>query len=491
MNATVTHRNFEDMKYTLNAQLNNLMVLNTENRTDSLFYGRVFTSGTVRIDGDDNGIDMTMQVRNEKNSRLNILLPQHSEASDYKSVVYINVPEEKLRAEQEAAANPIEKPLPLKLKVKLDVNSDILLGVIIDPVTGDEMQARGSGTIDFSYDMVTENMAAYGDYTLSNGFVKLNLQGLKKLDFQIKEGSKLYFSGDPLKTRFDITAYRRVKANPNTLDNTLQSGRIDVDCILEISGNMDKMDVAYNISLPNANDDIMTQVNSLISTDEQKTMQFASLVATGSFYSSMGGVGSGFGSGLWTGLASSTLSKGLSSLVGSMLGDGWQVGANIESEDGTFNEMDMSVNVSRKFLDDKLKFSTNVGYRTGQTTNSGGNDFIGDFDLEYELNSMWTLRAYSHTNDRYYKQAETTQGIGIVYSKEAATLKRLFQSFRPRRRSTNNQEQSQQQQNQQAEQQNQQIEQQTISNTTPVKPIPSDSTQVKPVQQPIINNKED
>jgi len=480
MSATVTHRNFQDMKYTLNGQLNKLMVLNTEHRTDSLFYGRVFASGTVRIDGDDNGINMNMQVRNEKNSRLNILLPQHSEASDYKSVVYINVPEEKLKAEQEAAAaKPIESPLPLKLNVKLDVNSDILLGVIIDPNTGDEMQARGSGSINFSYNMATENMTAYGDYTLSNGFVKLNLQGLKKLDFQIQEGSKLYFSGDPLKTRFDITAYRRVKAELKTLDNSFEGGRVDVDCILEISGNMDKMNVAYNIRLPGANDDIMTKVNSYISTDEQKTLQFASLVATGSFYSSMGGVGSGFGSGLWTGLASSTLSKGLSSLVGNMLGDGWQVGANIESEDGSFSDVDMSVNVSRKFLDDKLKFSTNVGYRTGQTTNSG-NDFIGDFDLEYELNSMWTLRAYSHTNDRYYKQAQTTQGIGIVYSKEAATLKRLFQSFRPRRRSNVNQQQ-----------QNQQIEQRTESGTVPIEPIPSDSTQVRPPQQPIINNKEE
>jgi len=477
MNATVTHQNFQNMKYTLDAQLNNLMVLNTENRTDSLFYGKVFTSGTVRIDGDDKGINMNMQVRNEKNSRLNILLPQHSEASDYKSVVYINVPEDKLQAEREAALPP-ENPLPLKINVKLDVNPDILLGVIIDPNTGDEMQARGTGSINFTYDLATENMAAYGDYTLNSGFVKLNIQGLKKIDFQIQDGSKLYFSGDPLKTRFDITAYRRVKADLKTLDSDLAnqnfSSRVDVDCILEISGNMDKMEVSYNISLPNANEDVMARVNSYISTDEQKTMQFAALVATGSFYSSVGSTGTNFGSGLWTSLASSTLSKGLTALVGNMLGDEWQIGANIESNDGTFSDMDMSLNVSRKFLNDKLKFSTNVGYRSDQAVSSSGNSFIGDFDLEYELNSMWTLRAYSHTNDRYYKQAETTQGVGIVYSKEAATLKRLFQSFRPRRRNRNNTEQNNEQLNQ-----------------PKPDPLPSDSTQTKPVQQPIINEKKE
>jgi hypothetical protein len=437
VNATVTHKNFKDMKYSLNMQMDNLMILNTRHRTDSLFYGCVYATGNVKINGDDKNINMNMQVRNNKNSVLNILLPQHTEASDYKSVVYINVPEEKKGNSLKNMLRPEESPLPIKLNIKLDVTPDIMLGVVIDQSTGDEMKAKGSGSITFTYDMTNDNMFAYGDYTLSEGNVKLNLQGLKKLDFKIQSGSKLYFVGDPLKTKFNITAYRRVRPNLASLDNSLATDggttKVDVDCILEITGNMDKMDVTYNISLPGANDDIQRAVNSLISTDEQKIRQFASLVATGSFYSSMGNSGVNFTNGLWTGLASSTLSAGLSSLVGNMLGDQWQIGANIESDDGSFSDMDMSVNVSRKFLDDKLKFNTNLGYRTSQASSSSSS-FIGDFEMEYQLNPMWILKAYSHTNDQFYRQAPTTQGIGIVYTKEAATLKRLFQSFKPRRR---------------------------------------------------------
>lgn len=147
-----------------------------------------------------------------------------------------------------------------------------------------------------------------------------------------------------------------------------------------------------------------------------------------------------------------------------MLGDKWQIGANIESNDGTFSDVNMSVNVSRKFLDDKLQVKTNVGYRNEATADD--NTFIGDFDIEYQLNSMWTLRGYSHTNDRYYRQAPTTQGIGIVYSKEAATLKRLFQSFRPRRRNRTAQQQQ----------------------DTPA--LPADSTQTNVVKQPAITTEE-
>ncbi|WP_029906384.1 translocation/assembly module TamB domain-containing protein [Prevotella sp. 10(H)] len=501
VSATVTHKNFADMHYALNMQMNKLMVLNTEHRTDSLFYGRVYASGSVRVDGSDNGINVNMQIKNDKNSTLNILIPQHSEASDYKSVVYINVPEEKRNPLKEMA--PREEPLPIKLNVKLDVTPDLNIGIVINPQTGDALQAKGAGTINFNYDMVTENMGAYGNYTLNEGNVRLNLQNVKRLNFTIREGSKLNFIGDPMKTQFDITAFRRVKADLKTLDSSFGMGdissKVQVDCVLGITGNMDKMELTYDISLPDANEDLQQRVNSYISTDEQKIRQFAYLVAVGSFYSSSGSSGVNFGDGLWTNIAASAMSSVLNMMVGNILGDKWQIGASVESNDGTFNDLDLGVNVSRKFLDDKLTFRTNLGYRTDQSA-TNDNAFIGDFDLEYQLNSVWTLKAYSHTNDKYYRQAPTTQGVGIVYSKEAATLKRLFQSFRPRRfRRNQNQASDSIQTNGQQSNRNQRRNQngdqpqpaQPEINPAPQQTVPvqpSDSTQANVNKQPAIND---
>ena len=293
--------------------------------------------------------------------------------------------------------------------------------------------------------MLTENMSAFGDYTLTEGFVKVNLQRIKNLEFKILDGSKLTFIGDPLKTQFNIKASRRVRANIATLDASFAesgSSKVNVDCILGITGNMDKMNITYDISLPDAPDDIKRRVNSLIATDEQKIRQFAFLVATGSFYSS-GGAGGSIGGGIWTNLASSTLSGALNSVFGNILGDNWEIGTNIESNDGTFDNVDMSVNVSTKLFDDRLKLNTNVGVRSDQVDND--NSFIGDFEVEYMLTPTWTLKAYNKTNDKYYRQAPTTQGIGIVYTREARTLKRLFYFFGGnRRRRSQTQSQSQQ-----------------------------------------------
>ncbi|WP_165044308.1 translocation/assembly module TamB domain-containing protein [Dysgonomonas sp. ZJ709] len=477
VSATVTHKNFADMKYTVDMNMTNLMVLNTENRTDSLFYGRVFASGSVKIVGDDNNINMNMQIRNDKNSTLNILVPQTSEATDYKSVVYINVPQEKLIESNINAALRSRKSdaLPLKLNVKLNVTSDLTLGIIIDPNTGDAMEVRGNGNINFSYDMRTENMTTFGDYTLTDGNVRFNLQNIKRLDFRIREGGKLNFIGDPLKTNFNIAAFRRVRADLKTLDPSFESDlistRVQVDCILGISGNMDKMNLTYDISLVDSNDDFQRKLNSLINTDEQKIIQFAYLIASGSFHSSSSTSGANFTEGMWTNMASSALSNGLNAAFGNILGDKWEIGTNIESNDGTMSNMDMSVNVSTKFLDDKLKLNTNLGYRT-ENSATMDNSFIGDFDVEYQLSNVWTLKAYNHANDSFYRQAPYTQGVGIVYTKEASTLKRLFQSFRRRRRMRTQQEN------------------QTDSTKMATDSLKITTDSIKPiVKQPIINEK--
>lgn len=435
VNALVTHKNFENIQYKIDMNLNNLMVLNTAARTDSLFCGKVFASGTVNIVGSDDLIDIKMKIRNGKNSFLNIQMPQNEEAIKYQSIVYINTPKQEDKIEVKTEED--ETILPLKLAVNLTLTPDMTIGVIIDPITGDAMQAKGSGLIDFNYDMRSEAMKAFGNYTLSDGSVRLKLQSVKTLSLRIKDGSKLTFVGDPLKTTFDITAYRRVKADLATLDASFANDangatKVNADGVLGISGNMDKMNLTYDVSLPDASDDVKERVRSLISTNEQKVIQFAYLLMMGTFYSNSAGTGGNITDGMLTNIASGALSSGLNMLFGNMLGDKWNIGTNISSNDGTFSDMDMSISVSRKFLDDKLEFNTNLGYRTDNSAASD-NSFIGDFDVAYALTRSLKLKVFNKTNDRYYKQAPMTQGIGIVYTKEAKTLKELFNMFRKKR----------------------------------------------------------
>jgi len=441
INATLTHQDFKNLEYNLDLRIpQRLMVLNTENRTDSLYYGRVYASGNANIKGNDRGIDITGRVKNENNSVINITVPQVSEAAQYKSVVYINVPEE-LRTDTPPPPPPPADPLPVRINLNLEVNPGFQAIVLVDPSTNMRLNVNGTGLVNFTYDMAADNMNVFGDYSIQQGAMQLTLQGLKTYEFNVTEGSKLKFLGDPMKTNFDITAYRRVRADLRTLSPTFEAegtGRTTVDAVIGVKGNMDNMDLTYDVQLPDEDEDTQRRVNSIINTEDEKIRQFAYLLVTNSFYS-QGGGGGNITDGMWTSLASSTLSGALNAMFGSILGNNWEIGTNFESNDGTFNDMDVNVNVSTRLFDDRLRLKTNVGYRNDAYGGSQSS-FVGDFDVEYQLTKVWMLKAYSHTNDRYYRQAPTTQGVGIVYTKDAKTLKQLFQSFKPRRRNRNRQQ---------------------------------------------------
>lgn len=438
--ALITYKDFRNIHYNLDLSLNNLLVLNTESRIDSLFYGKVFASGSVNIKGSDEAVDIKMNVRNGKNSNLNILIPQTTDASNYQSVVFINTPDQDTGLEDDISTLG-QEVFPMNLAVDLNVSDNILFKVIINPLTGDEMQVSGSGLIRFLYDSQSEAMNAFGSYIISQGKVKLKLQNVATMEFIIKNGSKVVLNGNPMNANFDITAYKRVKADLGTLDPSLVMGdnpmKVNVDCVLGISGNMSQMNLTYNVVLPDAPEDVQQRVNSLLSTNEQKVRQFAYLLVAGSFYSDKGGGGnSNIAGGLLTDIASGALSAGLNALFGNVLGNKWNVGANVSSNDGTLSDMDMSVNISRNFLDDRLTFNSNLGYRTDQSL-STENSLIGDFDIQYALTRSIKLKVFSKTNDQFYKQAPFTQGVGIVYTKEAKTIKDLFKVIRKKRKRPN------------------------------------------------------
>jgi hypothetical protein len=52
--------------------------------------------------------------------------------------------------------------------------------------------------------------------------------------------------------------------------------------------------------------------------------------------------------------------------------------------------------------------------------------FIAEFDARYEIFNWLRLRAFNKANERYYKLAPTTQGVGVEINKEGRRFKDLF-----------------------------------------------------------------
>ena len=229
-------------------------------------------------------------------------------------------------------------------------------------------------------------MNLLGTYVIDDGKCTLSLKNITKKTFVVRPGGKLNFQGDPMNTRFDLTAMYSLRAYLTGLDpsfaNNATASKIPVNCLLTASGKMENMQLKYEIALPNQPDEIQRKLDGLIYTDDIKIKEIAYLLAFGSFLPVNSNSLTGGNSSIWTSLASSSITSQLNNLLSGILKDNWTIGTDLHSNDANFSDVDMDVNISTRLFNDRLTVNSTLGYHNNPV--QSGN-FTGDFDFEYKL----------------------------------------------------------------------------------------------------------
>jgi hypothetical protein len=88
--------------------------------------------------------------------------------------------------------------------LNLEVNKDASLKIIVDPVTGDEVQVRGDARLNAGVDP-GGNLVLAGVYELDQGYYVLNYQFLQR-KFNLLKGSTIVFAGAPQDADVNINA---------------------------------------------------------------------------------------------------------------------------------------------------------------------------------------------------------------------------------------------------------------------------------------------
>lgn len=433
----LSHSNFGKMAYHASIRLNDFMLLNNKERTDLMVYGNLRLSGLLDVTGSPNGIFGGGNLSSQSASEVMVVLPQMANAIEYSGVVYINTQKEdslaflrKKENELTQINTGVKSGNPIVMNLTVNLSPLLKAGVLLDPTTGNALEVSGNGELNVNFNSKsTPPVRLYGDYVINSGKFHYNLQNLRTIDFTIREGSRLTMEGDPMNTQFNITAFLPVRADLSVLSHTfateLANTRVPVNALLKINGDLEGMDLQYDIELPESSGDIQQRVNSFINNEETKILQFAYLATTGSFIPSEGSPDTNFGSSMFTRFASNTLSRGLDALFASALSDNWSVSTNLESVDGTFENVRMGVDVSTRLFNDRLRLNTNLSYGDNSML-AGQQAFMGEFEMEYDINNWLMLRAYNRANERFYRRNPTTQGAGVVVTKEAKSFRDLF-----------------------------------------------------------------
>lgn len=460
LNGAVKHSGLKNWSYDLKVKANDVLGLNIEDNGISTFHTTIYAKGDVHVYGADwlpLRVDVDARTVSGSFFALNIGggAEGNSDFITYRDRDVVNARAEQLQTQFATLAQrgvrrqgtgermarrrrrqPDAAPQELLVSVHASVTPDAKIQLVMDPTTDDNVSAYGSGNLDIR--ITNNDVNLYGTYAISRGYYRLNIQELLYKDFEIVNGSTISFDGDPMESRLSITAQHAV-ASASLVDLSADAaamGNVRVNCLLGISGTPNAPQLKFGLELPQGTEEQRTLLRSYTATDEQMNLQFIYLLGLGKFYTydySQTTQGTQGGVSAMESLLSSTISGQINNLVANLLpSENWNLSGNIRSDnilgnyadEELFNNMEVQGVLEGRLLNNRLLVNGNFGYRDNPMYAS---NFIGDFDIRYLVgprSNLW-LKGYNKTNDRYFSRtALTTQGIGLMFSKEFDHIKK-------------------------------------------------------------------
>ena len=420
----ITHQNFLNFRYNLNAQVNNMLALNLPYDPQSLFYGKVYGSGNVNITGDDYECRIDVNARTEANSKFYLSVNTASIAANA-SFVEFKAPQQTdnllhlLSQPTQTTITALPKRTKLLLSLQLEATPTAEINIKLGGDDG--IRGRGEGNLKINYDDSSQEVQMLGTYTLQSGLFSYALGNIVRRNFDIAEGSRVIWSGDPLSPVVDITGRYHTTASLRDLFGSefsqVATNRtsVPVNCVLYMTDQLFNPTLKFAVELPQSDESIQSQVNSIINTEEMLMRQVIYLLVFNRFYTAdylqntqTVGLNETYS------LLSSTITGQINSWL-SKLTDIFTMGFNFRTDgEGESASQEYEANFQLQPIR-QLVINGNFGYRYNDLSNR---PFFGDLDIEYLLTQNGKLRAkaYTHTVDKYsLKQANTVQGLGLVF----------------------------------------------------------------------------
>ncbi len=457
LNGQLRHSYFRDAEFDFNiTNARNFLCYNTTEKFGENWHGHINGNGFARINGKPGVVNLGVEMRTASNSTFTFIISDLASASEYNFLTFrdknmigkdpilsssSNEPIEVIQFRESAKKQEESSSTIFNMDIIVDVTPNAQVTLVMDPVGGDKIKARGTGQLKLHYSTSNDDVKMYGTYELDEGSYNFTLQDIIIKDFKIRDDSKISFDGNPMAAKLDIAAVYPVKANLSDLDEafledkSVNNTNVPIDVVFNINGIMTQPDIKYKLEFPsfaNSKGDIESKVNSIISTEEMMKRQCLYLLALNRFYTPEY-MTTTKGNELFS-VASSTISSQLSNMLG-QLSENWTISPNLRSDLGDFSDVEVDVALSSTLLNNRLRLNGNFGYRD-KSLNT--NQFIGDFDIEYLLNpkGSWRLKAYNRYNDQnyYLKTATTTQGVGIMYRQD---FDNMFAFLKPQKKNEN------------------------------------------------------
>jgi translocation and assembly module TamB len=444
----------ESQDFDLNLDLNatNFQVLNSTEKDNELFYGKVRLSTKAKITGNLNQpvIDMNINLSDESN--FTYVIPQSEKGVLEQQGIVVFVDRDAKDDPFLAGIDPRDTIKStfrgIDLSANIELNDKETFNIIIDPLTGDKLSVKGNSTLTLDMDP-TGDMFLSGRYEISEGSYDLSFYKFVKRKFLIEKGSTITWSGSPTDADMNIRAINEVETAPIDLFVTgddsdeqlnMYKQRLNFLVYLIIKGQMLSPEISFELDMPEDERNAMGgvvygKIRDINTRESELNKQVFALLVLRRFISD-DPLNSEAGSDL-----ESTARQSVSRLLSEQLN---RLSENVEGVELSFDvksyedystgsgegQTELQLGLSKSLLDDRLVVKVAGNLEVEGDTQNSATDYIGDLGLEYKLteDGRFRITGFRQSNYDMLDGVVIETGMGLIYIKDYNTFRELFKA---------------------------------------------------------------
>jgi hypothetical protein len=424
LSGALSHVNFKDWAIDLAITSDRLLVLNTKESDDALYYGTGFVSGQIDITGPMKQLFIEANVSTSKGTVFKIPLSDSEMISENSYIKFIS-PEEK-NIKDKGRDIKLDEIKGVEMEFNMDVTDDAEIEIVFDKETGSSVVGRGNGSM-LAQINTNDKFLMFGDFLVLSGYYNYSIGRVIQKKFKLVKDGSLVWDGDPLQAEINLEAvYDDISVNPSTLLDNPINQTIPAEVLINLTGALEKPDLAFDIRFPNINSALNSELKDRLRDKDKRDFQALSLLTTGSFRSKLA---------LDSQDAFELVSDGVTNVLNDIFSDAdnkVKLGLNLDIGKNTPEfETDSRVGVT---LSTKISENVLINGKLGVPVGGVSETTVaGDFEVQVLLNEDRTLslKFFNRENSiqNFGEQIGYTQGLGLSYNIEFDNLRELFKEL--------------------------------------------------------------
>jgi translocation and assembly module TamB len=446
VNGNVNIANIPDVAYNLKIDAKNFTVLSSTQKENDLFYGKAIVDANLSVKGKGSNSIVDGKVKLDPESNVTVVMSNSAtdEGDAGKGIIeFVDMSAVSQVAKEDSAeaASQIMVDFASQISLDIDVDDKSQFTVVIDELNGDNIKLKGNAKLNTG---IAPNGQLYliGAYDLTQGSYDLTLQILKR-NFEIRKGSNLIWTGDPMKADLNITAVYPVMVDPGSIDNNYKGDRkIPIEVQIIITGNLSAPNITFNVEpgadvSENVKNDITNQTfwADMQQNPSEMNKQAFALLITNKFITDQTSSGFNIGSSAEQ-IARQSVSQLLSDQLNNLAGDlvkgvNLDLDLNSSTDQAAGSRTDLNVGLSKAFLGDRLKISVGKNFELESKSQAPSSSEVFDnIALDYSLSKDGRYMFRGYRRNQYQSILEgyiIETGVSFIITADYDLFREIFQ----------------------------------------------------------------